>query len=177
MVHEDHVRLISKAVLRGPGVWADLGSGEGAFTLALRDLGGEEVEIYSVDKDEHSLDKQKRAFAEMFPETAINFLHADFTGSLDLPPLDGVLMANSLHYIKDHVGFLRHLRDYLKPGGKLVLVEYNVDHGNIWVPYPLSFATFKQQAEAAGFQDVRLLATIPSHFLSEIYAAEAVHVG
>jgi hypothetical protein len=53
------------------------------------------------------------------------------------------------------------------------MVEYNVDQGNMWVPNPLSFGTICKEAEAAGFHGVRLLSTIPSDFLSEIYAAEA----
>jgi hypothetical protein len=53
----------------------------------------------------------------------------------------------------------------------LLLVEYNVDRGNPWVPYPLSFSTFKSVAMAAGFEEPRLVATHPSSFLREIYSA------
>ena len=38
MNHDDHVRLIREGVLGGGIAWADLGSGSGAFTLALADL-------------------------------------------------------------------------------------------------------------------------------------------
>ncbi len=51
MIHEDHVNLLRKGILEPGGVWADLGSGAGAFTLALADLIGSTGEIYSVDKD------------------------------------------------------------------------------------------------------------------------------
>lgn len=44
MEHHDHVALIQEAV-RGR-VWADLGSGTGAFTLALADLLGHEGVIH-----------------------------------------------------------------------------------------------------------------------------------
>ena len=49
MDHRDHVRLIARGVPPG-GAWADLGAGEGAFTLALRDVAGPDVVIYAVDK-------------------------------------------------------------------------------------------------------------------------------
>ena len=62
MVHRDHVSLIEKSIKKG-GIWADFGSGEGAFTLALRDVAGEDVEIYSIDADSHALQKQKNYFA------------------------------------------------------------------------------------------------------------------
>ncbi|TMD25838.1 MAG: class I SAM-dependent methyltransferase, partial [Chloroflexi bacterium] len=51
MNHEDHVRLLRKGIVEPGGVWADFGSGAGAFTLALADLLGTEGSIYSVDKD------------------------------------------------------------------------------------------------------------------------------
>ena len=43
MNHEDHVRLLRKGIVEPGGVWADFGSGAGAFTLALADLLGTEV--------------------------------------------------------------------------------------------------------------------------------------
>jgi hypothetical protein len=38
-------------------------------------------------------------------------------------------MANALHFFRDKEHVLRHLRGYLKPNGKFILVEYNVDAG------------------------------------------------
>jgi ubiquinone/menaquinone biosynthesis C-methylase UbiE len=172
MIHQDHVRLIKKAIDKEGGVWADLGSGDGAFTLALRDLAGPTVEIYSVDQNAGRLQTQESEFVGQFPDTKIHFLNSDFTKPIDLPKLDGILMANSLHYVEDQVPFLRFIKAYLKPSGKLVLVEYNADSGNMWVPYPLSFSMFTKVAREAGFQKPHLIATIPSSFLHEIYAAE-----
>ena len=44
MDHSDHVNLLRNGVLPG-GVWADLGAGSGAFTLALAELAGPETTI------------------------------------------------------------------------------------------------------------------------------------
>jgi ubiquinone/menaquinone biosynthesis C-methylase UbiE len=172
MTHKDHVNLIKKAVT--PGVWADLGSGDGAFTLALADLLDSKSKIYSVDKDKSRLTVQQQEFTRLFPKIQIEFIHQDFTQPLDIPVLDGILMANSLHYIKNKESFLKNILANLKPSGKFILVEYNVDSGNTWVPYPLSYETFKQIAKTAGLLHIEFLSWVKSDFLNEIYAASGM---
>ena len=171
MNHDDHVRLIRDGVSGGGGVWADLGSGEGAFTLALADLLGPGGHIYSVDTDARALREQRQALQARFPAVTLEQRTADFARPLDLPPLDGVVMANSLHFQRHKEPALRLVRAMLKPGGRLALVEYNADKGNMWVPYPLSYPTWEALAQANGFIQTRLLATQPSRFLREIYSA------
>ena len=77
-------------------------------------------------------------------------------------------MANSLHFQRDKDPALRLIGSYLRPGGRFILVEYDVDHGNLWVPHPLSFSTWAAVAQGNGFVDTRLLATRPSRFLGQI---------
>ena len=172
MNHTDHVNLLQPANLPLGGTWADLGAGSGAFTLALSELVGSDADIYAVDKDRRRLDELAHAYDARFGNAGKLFLlTADFSRTLDLPMLDGVLMANSLHYFKDKEKVLRHVASLLKPAGRLLLVEYNVDSGNPWVPYPLSFETFRSLAPLAGFNEPRLLAKHPSSFLTEFYSA------
>jgi len=172
MDHIDHVNLLKPANLSSGGIWADFGAGSGAFTLALRELIGLGATIYAVDKDRGSLKRLETAHRLRFSSTDhLIPLNQDFTRPLDLPPLDGIVMANSLHYFKDREKVLRHVRSFLRPNGVLLLVEYNVDSGNLWVPHPFSFGTYRSLATRAGFSEPKLLATIPSSFLSEFYSA------
>jgi SAM-dependent methyltransferase len=171
MQHEDHVALIEDGIDGRGGIWADFGSGSGAFTLALADLLGPESEIYSIDLDRRALRRQQDDLARRFPGTTVHPLVADFTEPLTLPPLDGIVMANSLHYQREKDAVLRHVLGYLKPGGRLILIEYNADRGNHWVPYPLSYPTWEILAGRVGFTGTHLLATRPSRFLGEIYSA------
>lgn len=182
MDHHDHVNLLRPANLTQGGVYADFGAGSGAFTLALRELVGSDATIYAVDKDESSLRELENLHRARFNSTfnpssplraSLILLPNDFSRPLNLPPLDGIVMANSLHFFKDKEKILRHVRDFLKPNGVLLLVEYNVDKGNLWVPYPLTFESFRLLAPRAGFTEPRLLAKVPSRFLKEFYSAEA----
>jgi ubiquinone/menaquinone biosynthesis C-methylase UbiE len=177
MDHEDHVNLLRPADLPKGGIWADFGAGSGAFTLALSELVGSKAEIYAIDKDRSGFGKLEQSHRARFGTSQnIHPVQADFTGVLHLPPLDGILMANSLHFFKQKEKVLRHVRSFLKLNGILLLVEYNVDSGNLWVPYPLSFETYQELAPRAGFSAPRLLAKAPSRFLREFYSAVAYRV-
>ena len=174
MDHQDHVNLLKPADLPRGGIWADFGAGSGAFTLALSELVGLNAEIYAIDKDRAGLGKLERSHRERFGTSQnVHLVRADFTGALSLPPLDGIVMANSLHFFKDKEKVLRHVRTFLKLSGALLLVEYNADSGNPWVPHPLSFETYRALAPRAGFSEPNLLGKAPSRFLREFYSAVA----
>jgi ubiquinone/menaquinone biosynthesis C-methylase UbiE len=171
MDHADHVRLIQDGVVGAGTRWADLGAGEGAFTLALADLLGPEGSIVSVDRDRRALEAQARRLRQAFPDVAVTTVVADFTRPLDLPPLDGIIMANSLHFEREQLAVLRLVAGYLHPAGHLVIVEYDADRGNQWVPYPISFRAWMALATDAGLRDTRRLASVSSRFLGSIYSA------
>jgi SAM-dependent methyltransferase len=171
--HSDHVNLLRDGIPEPGGLWADLGAGTGAFTLALAELIGPGGQIYAVDKDRGALRRLERSVSARFPQTTVHCCSADFTQSLDLPPLDGVVMANVLHFQRHAVrkAVVQLIRGYLRPGGRLILVEYDTDRGNRWVPYPLSYQTWQKLAAEAGLSSTNLLATRPSRFLGQIYSA------
>ena len=132
MEHTDHLNLLRPAGLPQGGTWADFGAGEGAFTLALRELTGPDAVIYAVDRDGAALRRLKRDYIARFGSPLrgaqggadnLILLPNDFSRPLDLPPLDGIVMANSLHYFREKEGILRHVRGFLKPNGVLLLVD------------------------------------------------------
>jgi ubiquinone/menaquinone biosynthesis C-methylase UbiE len=170
--HADHVALLSGGIPRAEGgTWADLGAGTGAFTLALADLIGPLGTIHAIDRDRAALAELRSAFVSSVPQAELRVRPADFTRPLDLADLDGVVMANSLHFVEDKAAVLGLVRRYLKPGGRLLVVEYDSDHGNSWVPYPFTFETWRELASEAGFVETRKLRTVPSRFLHRIYSA------
>jgi ubiquinone/menaquinone biosynthesis C-methylase UbiE len=177
MDHNDHVNLLRPANLPRGGIYADFGAGSGAFTLALRELIGPDATIYALDKDKSALRDLENSHRSRFNTTRnLILLPGDFSQPVDLPSLDGLVMANSLHYFRDREKILHHVRGFLKPNGALLLIEYNVDSGNLWVPHPLSFETYRALAARVGLSEPRLLAKNPSRFLKEFYSAVAYKI-
>jgi SAM-dependent methyltransferase len=174
--HQDHLNLIKEGIPSPGGVWAEFGSGRGAFTLALAELLGPSGAIYSIDRDPGALREQEGVLHASLGnlQPALHALIADYSRLLDLPALDGILMANALHYQRHKEAVLAQILGCLRPGGRFVLVEYNVDRGNPWVPYPLSYPTWEALAEKSGFTATHLLGTRPSRFLGEIYSALSI---
>ena len=168
--------LITPGIDKAGGVWADFGSGTGIFTLELRGLLGPTSEIYSIDRNGRDLERQRQAFDQQYPGTRLHIMQADFAQSLDLPQLDGIVMANALHFVPfaRQAEVLTRIAGYLRwPEGRFIIVEYNARSGNPWVPYPIDVESFMLLAEQAGLSDPRMLTAVPSRFLSEMYSAMA----
>lgn len=174
MDHTDHVALVRPAILGAGPRWADLGSGEGAFTLALADVLGEEAAIESIDIDAGALDLQQRAMHRAFPGARVAYRVADFTKPLGLSELDGILMANSLHFVRAKDKVLPGILACLRPGGRLVLVEYDTDTANRWVPYPVSYPSWEALAARLGLEGTRRTGTVSSRFLGSMYSAASL---
>lgn len=171
MNHDDHVALLRGGIQQPGGVWADFGSGSGAFTLALADLIGPTGVIYSIERDRSALAQQERSMLTQFPKTIVRYRPTDFSRPIDLPALDGIVMANSLHFHRSPQPIVQLLKSYLQPRGRFIIVEYNSEQGNGAVPYPVPFLQWKALAARCGFTHTRLLLTRPSRFLKEIYSA------
>jgi ubiquinone/menaquinone biosynthesis C-methylase UbiE len=175
MQHSDHVALLRPGVHAPGGTWAEFGPGAGAFTLALAELLGPTATLYAIDRDAAALREAARCVAAHVPGLTLLPVTGDFTQALPvaLPPLDGAVMANALHFVPDRHkdAALARLKSYLKPGAPFIVVEYNVDKGNLWVPHPLSYGTWQTLAGRAGFAHTQLLGTRPSSFLREFFSA------
>ena len=169
--HSDLVDLIRDGVDPAGGRrWAELGAGRGAFTAALADLLGPGAHVVAVDRDRSALRELRRRL-EGTPDLSLEALEADFTRPLPLSGLDGVLMANSLHFVRAKEPVLAAVLGYLRAGGALLMVEYDADRGNPWVPHPFSYRTWERMAPVAGFEGTRQIGWRPSRHLGGMYAA------
>jgi ubiquinone/menaquinone biosynthesis C-methylase UbiE len=139
MTHREAIGLLDNPALRelaaAPQHWADLGCGTGIFTLALAHYLAPGSTIDAIDLHPGIKKQTTPNNVTITPRTA------DFTSpSLGLQNLDGILIANALHYVRDKPALLQTLHAALKPGGLFLLVEYDTDTPvPRWVPYPLSF--------------------------------------
>ena len=169
MTPSDALTLLRPGIPSSSGIWADLGAGTGIFTLALRQL-LKSGTIYAVDKNPHVL----WSIAAAGPVEVI--VHeADFTRPLELPLLDGIVMANALHYAADPVATLQNILTCLRHGTPFLLIEYETEQARPpWIPYPLPFWRFVEIAGKVGLSEPEELARVPSDYGRQyIYSALA----
>lgn len=152
-------------------IWADLGAGNGVFTHALSTLLHDGSTLYAIDMNAGRMESIK-----VWQQIVLKKIQADFVGDAwKTDPLNGVLMANSLHFVKDKESFLRKLKEKLIPQGKLIVIEYEMERGNTWVPYPVGFKKLSEIVKQAGFSSIRKLKEVPSVYDKRmIYSAVIV---
>ena len=159
MQQTEATNLIKGAITtQQPQKWADLGCGSGTFTIALQSLLPTGSHVTAVDKQRQNL--------------PVNFIKADFEkDELNLSGLDGILMANSLHYIRDKQKLIKKLEACFANQPTFLIVEYDTTRFSPWVPYPINYQKLEQLFVALGYSTVTKLGEMPSRFGGRMYAA------
>src|ERR1700760_221380 len=148
-----------------PQSWCDLGSGSGTFTMALAHLLVPGSTIYAVDLDRRALAK----IPEQHGGAEIHKIVGDLqSSSLRLPSVDGILLANVLHFVREQQVSLRNL---LSLADRFLIVEYERTMPSPWVPYPVGFERLRQLFTEQGVERVEKLATRRSRFGGTMYSA------
>lgn len=158
-------------VASGPQHWLDLGCGGGTFTLALAELLPDGSTIEAWDMNAFALKHiPKRHHGVSISTRQVDFLR------MPLPTgLSGILMANSLHYVKDQPVFLSAMCKALDTGGTFLLVEYDSDVAlPPWVPFPVSFQHATTLLPQHGFTTPQRMGDRPSAYgHGDLYASVA----
>ena len=86
--------------------------------------------------------------------------------------LDGILMANSLHYVENQIALIQACGSHMKPQRLFLIVEYDMSEASRWVPYPVGQTRLTSLFEHAGYSSVRMLRSRASIYRrAPLYAA------
>ncbi len=139
-------------IAKGSSV-ADIGAGSGYITVRLAARVGPTGRVYATDVQPQMLNILGRRLLDR-KITNVTLIEGTFDDP-KLPPaaMDLILMVDVYHELSEPQTMLRHLRAALKPGGRLVLLEYRKEDPMVPIKpeHKMSVAEAKMEVEAEGF--------------------------
>jgi SAM-dependent methyltransferase len=157
---------------------ADIGAGSGYLTVRLAARVGATGRVFANDVQPQMLNILARRLSNS-RITNVTLIEGTFDDP-KLPPasVDLALMVDVYHELSQPQSILRHLRESLKTGGRLVLLEYRKEDPTVPIKpeHKMSVAEAKMEVEAEGFTLTKVDETLPrQHIL--IFGATAPSVG
>lgn len=163
------IDYLRPAVPKTKSTWADIGAGTGLFSEALDHLLEPGSTIIATDKSPHML------YRLVLKNSRLQIEDHDFTKPFNLPLVDGIIMANALHYAEDPAAVLENVLKILKPGGIFILVEYQTNQARPpWIPYPVPFEKFEQITMSLDLTKPEVMSKVTSNYGHDhIYLAKS----
>jgi len=116
--------VIARLALRPGDVVADLGAGTGLFALPLAKAVGS-GRVYAVELDEGFLAHIRTKAKEGGITNVVPVLGKFTDPSLPGRDVDVAFFHDVLHHVENRQAYLKSVAGYLKPGGRIVVIEFN----------------------------------------------------
>jgi len=136
---------------------ADLGAGGGYFTFRLADEVGPIGKVYAVDVDSDMIAYLKEQVAAQDRKN-IEVVRGRYDDPMLPEKVDLIFTSNTYHHIDDPTEYFRDARKYLRPGGRVAILDLN---DKTWFPYLFGHYTpaaviEKEMAKAGYMLEVKL---------------------
>jgi ubiquinone/menaquinone biosynthesis C-methylase UbiE len=149
--------IIQKLELKPGHVVADLGAGPGVISLPMAKAVGPAGKVYAVDIDQAFIDHINMRAKEQHVANVTAVLGQFSDPALPARDVDVALFHDVLHHIKDRATYLKNTAKYVKPTGRIAIVELDPKSGSHRAEPELTVS--KDQAKAwladAGFKPVQ----------------------
>ena len=151
---EDPDRAIDVLKLQKGAAVADIGAGSGYMTERLSKKVGPMGKVYASDIQQGMIDLINKRIARRKLTNVTPVLSTQDDPRLPIEAIDLVIMVDVYHELAQPQLMLRHIKASLKPGGRLVLVEYRKEDPNVPIrpEHKMSVAEAKLEVEAEGFK-------------------------
>ena len=153
-VEEEPDRAIDVLKIEKGSTVADIGAGSGYMTVKLAKKVGPQGRVYANDIQPAMLELLNKRITKSKIANVSVVLGMQDDPRLPVETLDLVLMVDVYHELSQPQLMLRHIRASLKPGGRLVLLEYRKEDPSIPIKpeHKMSVADAKLEVEAEGFK-------------------------
>jgi arsenite methyltransferase len=120
---------VAKLGLKPGMIVADIGAGSGIFEGALANAVGSGGTVYAVDVDKGLLDAINKKAADAHVTNVKTVLGKFTDPALPASDVDVAFINDVLHHIEDRATYLKNLARYIKPSGRIALIEFHPEMG------------------------------------------------
>jgi ubiquinone/menaquinone biosynthesis C-methylase UbiE len=144
-------------------VVADVGAGSGYMTVKLSSRVGPTGKVYANDIQPEMLTMLRDRLSRMKITNVEPVLGTTTDPRLPANTLDLILMVDVYHELQQPQVMLQHMRQALKPGGRLVLLEYRKEDPSIPIKFEhkMSVTEARVELEAEGYTLTKVDETLP----------------
>ena len=142
---------------------ADVGAGSGNITIRLARAVGPTGKVYANDIQPGMLQILQQNVARAKLTNVVPVLGAIDDPKLPAESIDLVIMVDVYHEFSEPQKMLQRLREALKPGGRLVLLEFRAEDPDVPIlrEHKMTKAQVKQEVEHEGFKQSRVFNDLP----------------
>lgn len=155
-------RVIDALELKPGDKVADLGAGDGYFSFYLADAVGPTGLVYAVDVDEQKIARLRGEVRARGYENIQVVLAEPQDPGLPDGSIDLVFFCNAYHHFDDRITYLRGLRNDLRPGARLAVVDGKPE-GSLFIPegHILEEGVLVAELEEADYRHVSTFDFLP----------------
>ena len=160
---EDPDRMLASLDIKKGSVVADIGAGVGYHVWRMSELVGPTGKVIGEDIQDGMIRLMRKNIEDWKLRNVELILGTPTDPKLPANALDLVLMVDVYHEFSDPVAMMRHIRDALKPDGRVVLVEFRKEDPNVPIQplHKMSVPDVRAELEPLGFKFQRSLEFLP----------------
>ena len=165
---QEHPELVIAAMkLRDGDVLADLGAGSGYFTFRIAAKLGKTGSVLAVDIQDEMLETLRQRAAEQHFANVEEVKASETDPNLPVGGVDIVLMVDVYHELAYPFEVMTKVREALKPGGRVVFVEYRKEDPRIQIKevHKMSVEQLTQEMKAVGLERIRTVEALPAQHI------------
>jgi len=160
---EAPTKAVAALQLRTGDVVADIGAGSGYYTMLLSAAVGPKGRVYATDLQPEMLALIRKKVEARRASNVELVLGSATESRLPDAALDLALMVDVYHELSEPQAFLKSLQRAIKPGGRLVLIEFRKESADVPIreEHKMSVREARQELEAEGYRFEQVIDVLP----------------
>ena len=166
-VEEKPDAVIDALEVRDGEVVADLGAGSGYFTFRLAAEVGRAGKVLAVDVQDEMIETIRQRAASLGVTNVDEIKASETDPALPAASIDLVLMVDVYHELAYPFEVMTKVRAALKPGGRVVFVEYREEDPLVPIKevHKMSVEQLTKEMKVVGLEHIRTVESLPSQHI------------